>query len=289
MRKRKIHRHQILTLLLCSFYVSTFGQEKLIESYGYGVWIGIRDVKPEIHPDGEHLDFLNYLDSYDDYPEDEMLGMNWYVKFRGNWEVDLKIAVGSDLAPNTVYLKGRYFLNDHFGIAGAYYRYSQYMSAFDQWFINNNEDFIENYQGNYRQIKLYENNLMSGLFLDYQQGFMHLRVDLNAGVAVIPSFSTDFNRKMLSSNFRQKVVYDTQASPSLFIFPELTANFDLFHTKFSTIGIQVQSSWLYLERAMRYTETTYNWTRVEKTVEIVENASHTFSKFDIDIGLFLRW
>lgn len=289
MKMRNLISYLFSSLLLLGLTSNVSGQERFIESYGYGLWFGIRDVQPEIFSDGAHLDFLNYLESNNEYPEYELLGMNFYFKFRNNWELDTKFAVCSDLELSNYNLKVRYALNKFLGISAGYYRFPQYMSEFDAWYLNKNENFFENIPGNYAQIRVFENGLTTGLYLNQNIGFIHLRLDINGGVSSLSKFDIVFERKKMQSNFKQKIVYNVGYSPTLFFFPELTANFDVIKLKYNTMGIQLKTNWMYLKRSMNYTQTSYSWTYEDKAIEEVINPNHSFKKFEFDVGIFLRW
>lgn len=163
------------------------------------------------------------------------------------------------------------------------------MSDFDAWYRNKNENFYENIPGNYAQIRVFESGITTGVYFDQSLGFINLRLDINGGISTLSNFNIEFDRKEKESNFKQKIIYDVGYSPSFFFFPELTAQFDVLHLKYNTFGIQAKANWMYLSRSINYTQTTFTWTYENKMKEEIINPAHSFTKLEIDLGIFLRW
>lgn len=282
----------LIILLICIVLSGLNAQERFIEKYSFSMCFGARSLACDSFPDNENLDFLNYLYNAKGgnlSPDYGYLGMASHLWLHGNWEVDIKLLMYDDFIPNQMNISAQYFpvhyLGFNFGING----YSQLMNEFNQYHHNVDTGFYGDIDQNYRQRSLYDLGFIGGPVLAIQESRFSGILKLNAGFGTFLSFSESISQKKINSNFRREFIYSTEPTPSFFFFPELSLTFDILEFSHSMLGIQMQASYYLARRSIDYTRKTLIWTTDYPVSEKVISPVHPYAKFDIDVGIYLRF
>lgn len=265
------------------------GQGRLVESYKAAVWFGIRDVTRDSFPDNDNIDFLNYLHSDREMSEYQYLGLSVHMILRGSWEADLKLAMYDDFAPDNFNFTAQYFPLKMIGITAGIYSYPQYLNYYDTYHKLSDDGFYGDLDPNQRQRKVHETGIMAGPVFKIDYHAFHSLIKLNAGISSLSVFKESFSQKQISGNERRELHYKTRPSPAFFFFPEAEVNIDLLKVKERTLGLQIQSSWFTVNRSVNYSRTTYYWTQTDTETEEIKSQTHNFSKFEFDLGIYLKW
>jgi hypothetical protein len=283
-------RSLILTLVLSLFGgTKAYSQEKFIQDHKISLFFGTRNVSRDSLQNTENIDFLNYLHSSPDMAEYQYLGFSTHLKFRGNWEADIKIAMYDDFAPNNINLKAQYFPLKNLGLSVGFYTYPQLLNDFTTYHRINDMGFYGDISSNFRQMRIHETGFMAGLVLPLDYRAFHIRINLNGGVSSLSTFKDVVQQKQINSNLRREIKYSSLASPALFLFPEIELSLDCFKVGNTKIGIQAQSSWYTVSRSIDYNRIVYEWTSIAPAIERIENPNHHFEKFELDFGFFITW
>jgi hypothetical protein len=283
-------RSLILTLVLSSFVgTKAYSQDKFIQDYKVSLFFGTRDVSRDSLHNTANIDFMNYLHSSDDMAEYQYLGFSTHLRFRGNWEADIKIAMYDDFAPNNINLKAQYFPIKNLGVSVGFYTYPQLLNDFTTYHRINDEMFFGDISSNFRQMRIHETGIMTGIVLPLNYRALHCTINLNGGVSTLSTFKDVVQQKQINSNLRRQINYSSIASPALFLFPEIELNLDCFKVGNTKIGIQAQSSWYTVSRSIDYNRTVYEWTTIAPTTERIKSPNHHFEKFEIDFGIYMTW
>ncbi len=282
----------LIILLICIVLSGLNAQERFIEKYSFSMCFGARSIACDSFPDNENLDFLNYLYNAQGgnlSPDYGYLGMASHLWLAGNWEIDIKLSMYDDFIPDQMNISVQYFplkyLGFNFGING----YSQLMNEYNQYHHNTDTGYYGDIDPNYRQRSLYDLGIIGGPVLAIQEGRFSGIIKLNAGFGTFLSFSESISQKKINSNFRREFIYSTELTPSFFFFPELALGFALISFPNSILGIQLQASFYIARRSIDYSRETLNWTNEYPFSEKVISPVHPYSKFDIDVGFYLRF
>ena len=286
-----IKRSLFLFLLLVFFYPGLKSQDKLIEKYTFSSWFGVRYIECDSLPDGENLDFLNYLydlNESDIFPDYGYLGMASHLWLKGNWEMDIKLAMYDDFIPNQFNIATQYYPLKSLGINFGMYSYHQLMNEYNLYHHHADTGFYGDVDPNFRQRKLYDFGIIIGPVISLEGKRMHGTLKINGGLGTFITFSESIIQKKVNSNFRREIGYRTKETPTLFFFPELEAGCDLIRFPHATLGIQVQASYYLANRSLNYTLVTLNWIAENPVEENIKSPKHHYYKIDFDFGIYLR-
>jgi hypothetical protein len=281
-----------ILLILMAIVPGINAQEKFIEKFSFSTWFGARFITCDSFPDGNNLDFLNYL--YDANggkisPDYGYFGMASHLWLRGNWELDLKFSMYDDFTPNQINISTQYFPLKYLGFNLGIYGYSQLMNEYNQYHHHTDTGFYGDIDPNYRQRSIYDIGIIAGPVIAHQWKRFSGCLKINAGLGTFLSFTESISQKKTDANFRREYKYTTKATPAFFFFPELAVGYDLFRCSGSTLGIQLQASYYLAKRSIDYTRNTLNWTTEITAEEEVVSPEHHYSKFDVDVGIYLRF
>lgn len=281
---------------LISFVVFCFSsninisaQENLIEKFKVSTWFGGREMKSNILPLSENLDFLNYVLDDQEYANYEYLGFATQLWFKGKWQADLKLTLDPGFRPSSYMVKAMYFPVKQFGVSMGIFGYPQYINQFNEFHAISDGGHFEDTDTNYRQSVIYDNGFSAGIIVPLKYKFLHLTVQMNSGISSFSKLTETILLKEKNNNFKKEIQYKTVNSYKVFIYPEVELNVDCLKFKKNVLGLQMQTSWYKTSKAINYNRTTYNWTYENPIIEQVKNPEHPLTKFEIDFGLYYRW
>lgn len=285
----------MICILFTGFF-SALGQE-FNKERTFSMWFGVRDIKiPPLQNNGE-MDFYQYFisDAHDENASSyqymySYLGFAWLKRWNEKYATDLKLTMNSGLKFNTVYLSGIYYPAENLGLTLTLYSYPQWLNEIDGWLEKENPGFYNYYdQEDWPQWSVYNHTLSAGINFPLKTGILRLQPGFRAGVAVNSMTQIALFRKENITNYRERIEYKLQLSPSLFIQPEIKLNLDLIKLKKTAIGFQFQSSYLWMKKRINYKKTVYAWTMENPQTSLIRGNYHRYTNFEFDGGLFIRW
>lgn len=279
-------------MLLLFFSPGLKSQDKLIEKYSFSNWIGLRYIECDSFPDGDNLDFLNYLYDINENaisPDYGYLGLATHLWWRRNWELDIKLAIYDDFIPNQMNITVQYYPLKNLGVNFGIYGYHQLINEFNLYHRHTDTGFYGDTDQNYLQRSLYDIGIIGGPVIALEGKRLSGTFKLNAGLGTFMTFSESISQKKLNSNFRREYAYTTKKTPAFFFFPELAAVYDIIRFSHATLGIQVQASFYLANRSINYTRRTFNWVSENPAEEEIISPKHHYYKIDVDFGICLRF
>ncbi len=280
----------LLTLLGCVLLTHPVTAQSMDE-VRLSSWFGFRQIQCERHAPAEHLDFINYLDANENYPEDDYLGFTLFMNFSGPWQADLRFTLNSGWGFSGYNLKIKYLPLKFLGISAGMIRHPHQIYYFEEYLINRDQDYFTDLRNgsNHKYRVAADRGWMAGLVFPLDYRFLHLSLHINGGISSIIPFREEFGQKRINSNFKRDLVYETRNSFNLFFFPEATFSMDLLRIGKARIGIQAQASWYLTNKYLNYTLTTYEWTYDSSDVAQITSPGHHLGKLEYDIGLIVRF
>lgn len=287
----KIMKRILVLVLIMNFVHNTTisAQKHFIESYKISIFSGLRDTRIDSFPNTGHVDFMNYLYDFHTGYDYEYIGLSGHLWLRNNWETDINIAMYDDFAPDNLKITAQYFPFPFLGISFGICTHTQLMNDFTMFHRTTGAGLFGDMQTNFRQIKMHDRGTVFGLILSRKFGVFQPSVYLNAGISSFKPFAETVYQKAVDGNFIRKIDYQTQNTWNLFFLPELLLNVDCIKVGKVKLGAQLKANIFYSKKSVDYLQTTYEWTEENKTTEKVSSPHHTYRKFDIDLGVFLKW
>lgn len=275
----------ILPLVTLIGFEQLQAQEQLIEEIKLSTWFGNKKVSNAVFTNNQNLDFINYLD----YKEEQYLGFTSLIRFKANWEADLKLTLDPFFSPCLFYVKARYFPIKYIGVSAGFFAYYQYIDHFDKYHILRDVDYFTDVYPDHTRRIVNDIGFSAGLTLPVNYKFFHFTLHLNTGLSSYSRFSKTIKQKKIKANQRKTIRYETQPSFNFFIYPEAEVNIDLIRFKKLKLGIQMQMSWYKTNKYINYTRTTSIWTNDSPIIEQIKSPKHALEKFEIDFGVCLTW
>jgi hypothetical protein len=280
-----------LSVIICiiAFNKEIHAQDKFINNYAISMFFGVRDTKVDSFPNTQNVDFMNYLYDSHEGSDYQYIGFSGHFWFKNHWESDIKVAMYDDFVPDNLDITAQYFFLKNIAASFGLYTHSALMNDFTMFHKTTGEGLYGDLETNFRQRKLFDRGLQCGVLLKQVYGKFHASLKLSGGVSSFKPFSEVVLQKQIDGNFVWQIDYQTENTWNFFFFPDLRLNLDCFTMKKSKLGIQLQANYFYSEKSIDYTQTTYDWTIVNSTVQQVDSPKHSYRKFDLDFGLYLKW
>jgi hypothetical protein len=263
--------------------------EKRIEKYKISTWFGTRNISSEIFELNQNLDFINYLNSNDEYAEDDYLGFAAHFWLKGNWEAELEFALNSSFRPSSFKVRSVYFPIKHLGLSIGAFAYPQLIDEFNNFHLLTDLGYFGDINSNFRQREVHDLGISAGIVLPINYHFLHFELQLNGGFSSYNKFKEIIKQKQINSNLIKEIEYTTKISPAFFISPELEIYADIVKIKNTVLGVQVQASAFKSKKNIDYQRTVYIWTANNPVIEQINSPNHTVEKFELDFGLYLSF
>jgi len=283
---------RILVLVLILNFVhntKVSAQKRFVENYKLSVFSGLRDTRIDSFPNTGHVDFMNYLYDFHTGYDYEYVGISGHLWFRNNWETDINIAMYDDFAPDNLKITAQYFPCPFLGVSFRIYTHTQLMNDFTRFHRTTAVGFYGDMLTNIRQVKLHDRGTVFGLILTRKFGVFHPSINLNAGISSFKPFAESVFQKAVDGNFIRKIEYQTKNTWNLYFLPEFQLDIDCIRLAKIQLGTNLKVNMFYSGKSIDYLQTTYEWTEEYKMTEKVSSPRHNYRKFDIDLGIYIKW
>ena len=281
----------IIVIIVLSVSLSTFAQDsdKFLKSYKVSMYFGVRDDICDSFPNEDNVDFVNYIETDDEYVEYGYIGFASHFVFRGNWEADAKFNFMG--GATDVILAGEYNLHKNIALNMGFYSYGFYINDFSKYhkIEGGKQGLYGDLETNYRQRSPANIGFYGGAIFKYRISIVSFILKVNGGFSSTVPFQDVVNQKQINGNYKRQYIYDTKYTYNPFLLQETEIDFDIINFKNSKLGIQIQSNFFVTQKAINYTLTTNEWTLEHPQKENIVSEKHTYLKLQVDAGLYLRW
>ncbi len=285
-------RKTVLSLMICSVAMMlTIPINAQLEEVRFSSYFGFREIQCERFAPTEQLDFVNYLEANEDYPEDEYLGFQMLMRFRNHSEMDMRFTLNSGWGLSGYNLKLRHYPTPFIGFSIGILRHPYYIYYFDDYLIERDQDYYTDPRNGsgHKYLVSADQGLMAGLVFPLEYRIFHLTMQIHGGASSIIPFQEEIGQKQKNSNFRRDLVFEAKNSYNWFVLPEAALYVDLLRIKDVRIGIQAQASWYVTQKYIDYNLTTYDWTYDSPQTLHIESPVHRLEKLEYDVGLVVWW
>lgn len=289
-------KHHIWTLIFLINFSLT-AQNSIITNQEYSISIGLADVNINRFTLNENIDFLNYLGIEDDIDSNTGYYEYPYILVKHNYKADLfsKIAIDlnlilfESLIPDNYDVSARYFLKPWLGIGAGSMLNKNWISGFEQY---HKELLPDHYLGdlNHKQIKVYELGFyLSPTFKPIDNKNFRIQIKCDIGLSSFSQKETSFNYKKKLSNKRIRYYYATKENFQPYFWPKIDAKLKVFTIKETSFGFVLNSNYYYSNRSIDYNRTIQTWTLENKTSTLIRSHKHQYTRFELNIGIYVAW
>lgn len=279
----------IFSILLQLACFNLLAQKIDIRNSEFSFSLGGVGTRMEKFPSNENLDFLNYADTYPAFFDDVVVNMGYRFVFLSKMSADIKLTVMSDLAPDNYDISVYYHFNKTAGIGIGSMLNKIYISNFEQFQTQLLPDYYL-IDDNYRQLKAYDLGFyLTPTFEFIRSDRFQATVKFDIGVSSFLSEEAVFYHKRKLSNERIAYHYNTKNSFQPFFNPKIEMRLRVFNINKTSIGLLLNSNFYHGQRSMNYNRSIQRWTSDNKIDELVKTPKHNYTRFETDIGLYLKW
>jgi len=264
-------------------------QNPISKNHEFSFSLGTWHTKMENLPNYSDFDFLNYFEnSPGEYLYEPVAKLDFRFNLNTHWSADVQLRFMSDLMPNYD-IAAYYHFNNHLAIGlGSNLITTYYFSGFEQFKVQSFPDYYtdENWrQFSGKDLSFYLSPALKLITSDRFQTVLKLDVGLSSFLKEEQVFY--FKRKL--SNERLRYHYKTRLSFQPFMNPKIEMRLRAFNIDYTSVGLLLRSNLYYSQRAMNYYRTIQSWMHDNATIETVRSPRHTFTRYEAEIGIFVRW
>lgn len=209
-------------------------------------------------------DFMNYTEGADEYfLNDAYLGFKASVGINEQWKSSLDFNFWSMVTPITGDIRATYTPN-RLGWNMGLSQMPLEIRSIEEFYSHLASDYNIQTAYYHGHTAFYNNNFYRGVYsgIEYEIGKKRLKVMLiaNGGVAFNKKSERYLHFQKNHSNYVFADNYVINASPSLFIKPEIELHFAFIDHDEYQLGIKLEGNLLATVKRMNYTVTHYEWT-----------------------------
>lgn len=282
----------ILALLFFAFTAKVHSQEtKRIKDFTFGGYLGASGLEVSPVNAGSNPDFMSYL--YDaEYILDFMhIGLHSKAVLHNGLTAELKLYADDDFIPRNFMLDLGYSAQSGWGWGVKWQTYTWLMNIDNREFYYNlhSDMYYMGYDSDYRQITLYDHNLLTGPTYTFESGFFQATAQIMAGYGKFSSFEDEIRGKKAFSNYMNKFHFDVKPQYALLLAPSLQIKARLFTFENTSFGLIMNYNALLGTRKMDYTLSQYQWTEDSPRISQIKGSPRDFSRHCFDMGFYYRW
>ncbi len=282
-------RYIFIAAILMGWGFSLGAQDPLMHNIDFSVTLGTADISIEKFDAGDNMDFLNYMDSDLDYIELSAIKLGWSFDFAARMFADINVIVMSDLVPDNYDISVHRFFNRTFGLGLGSLYYSNYITAFEDYHKKTDPEYFILDQ-NMRQVESYDFGVyISPAFRPVYSDRLKISLRCDLGFSSFMEEHTSFYLKRAFSNEMRLVEYATVKRFQPYVNPKLGVKMKILALSNVSVGVLVKSNFFYSRKRMNYDRTTLVWTTENPIEEYIQPPNHTYSRFELDGGIFFAW
>jgi len=266
-----------------------FAQSRTFKNQEFFFTVGAGELDVEKFSPNESLDFLNYVNTYPEYADFIVLKLGYKFDFLTKMSADIKLVMMDDIIPDNYDVSVHYFIRPWLGVGVGSMLNKNWITYFEEYHI---QTFPEYYMSdnNVRQFTTYD----LGFYLTpaiklIDNEIIKLQITSDLGISSFMKEEASFYYKKKLSNERLYDHYETKIDFQPFIQPKIDVRLKAFKIKEATIGFLLNSNYYYSKRSINYFRTIQTWTTENGITEKIEPSKHKYSRFEFNMGMFLRW
>lgn len=278
----------ILSIILFSG-MSLMAQDQLLRNQIVSLSVGVSEHSIEKFSASDKLDFMNYTNEYDGNFDFILIKLAYSFEFSKNMSADVELIMLDDIIPDNFDMKINYSFQPWLGIGAGTMLHKNWISSFEEFhkqtmpdyhLLDENSKYFVNYDLGF---------YLSPFVQIIDNEFIKLDVACDLGVSAFMKYETDFVLKKKLSNEKMRYQYNTLSVYQPFIQPRLDIKIKAFELKKASLGFLFNTQYYYANRSINYSRSIQRWTAENEIAEKIEPSKHLFTKFSLNLGMFVRW
>lgn len=276
-------------LMFFFIYSGLYAQNALVKNQEFFFTIGVAELDMEKFQPNESLDFMNYFTHDPVYTDFVILKLGYTFDFLSKMSADIQLIMMDDIVPDNYDITVHYFMQSWLGIGVGSVLNKNWITSFEEYQIQALPDYyLVDY--NVQQFTIYDIGFfLSPMLKPIDNDFFKLRIACDLGLSSFMKEEAAFYHKKKLSNERVQYHYETETDYQPYIQPNIEIRIKAFKIKNTSLGFLLNSNYYYSKRSINYLRTIQAWTSDNTITEQIEPAKHTYSRFELNAGMFLRW
>lgn len=261
-----------------------YSQAQIFKNQEISISLGVGDENIE-HITNEQLDFLNYA-----YNEPDVLDYGLFkLAYKFDFLDKMSANIQFDLIPLCFDISVYYHYNNKLYIGGGLLLKSTYIEDFDQYHKNILPDYYWLNKGsrdlNAKSLGIYG----TGIYKLIDNNRFQINVKFDLGILSFLKSKANFSYKKKLSNERLHYHYLSKPSFQPFVRPKINLKLRFFNIKNTSVGMFLNSSYLFAKRRMKYLRTIEKWVVESSESKLYKLPMHYYSFFELNLGLYVKW
>ncbi len=276
-------------LIFCFINFRLFAQNSVLKNQEFFFTIGIAELEIEKFLPNENLDFINYVDYNPEYADFVILKLGYKFDFLSKISADIKLIMMDDIIPDNYDISVHYFVRPWIGVGIGSMLNKNWITYFEEYQIQTLTDYyLVDY--NVKQFTTYDLGFyLAPTLKPIDNYIIKLQITCDLGISSFMREEVTFYHKKKLSNERLQYHYKTNTDYQSYIQPKIDIRLKAFKIKDTSIGFLLNSNYYYSNRSINYSRTIQTWTSENKITEQIEPSKHNYSRFEFNMGIFLRW
>lgn len=277
----------IILLLFAS--LGSQAQNWEIKNHELSFTVGLFEPTVQQLAPNQNLDFMNYYTPLPSAFDDAVVKLGYRFDLSPKLTADFKLLLFSDLVPDCFDASVVYQPHLMWGLGLGMMRYKEYISYFEEYQKQNWPEF-QLIDTNQRQFEVHTTSFYLSPRLklaDFPAFSATLECDL--GLSAFSKEQAQFYQKRTLSNERMYMQYSTRRTFQPYVHPQFDARLQLFRIQHTSVGLLLHSNFYYSKRSMSYQRTLQQWTADNTQTETVKPPKHTYTRFEISLGVYVKW
>ncbi len=276
-------------ILLSLIGSSLFAQNQVLKNQEFSLSLGIGELDIEKFAPNKNLDFINYIDYDPDYTDYIVLKLGYKFDFLSKMSADINLIMLDDIIPDNYDISAHYFIKPWIGIGIGSMLNKNWITYFEEYHTQTLPDYYM-MDENVRQFTTYDLGFyLSPALKPIDNDIFKLQIKCDLGMSSFRKEEATFLHKKKLSNERLQYHYETIRDFQPYIQPKIDIRLKAFHIKEASFGFLLNSNYFLSDRSINYYRTIQTWTSDNEIKEQIEPAKHKYSRFELNMGMFLKW
>lgn len=276
-------------LIFCLINFGLFAQNSSFKNQEFFFTVGVAELEIEKFLPNENLDFINYVDFEPEYTDFIILKLGYKFDFFSKMSADIKLIMMDDIIPDNFDISVHYFIRYWLEVGIGSMLNKNWITYFEEYQIQTLPDYyLVDY--NVKQFIIYDLGFyLSPILKPIDNNIFKLQISCDLGMSSFMEEEVAFYHKKKLSNERLQYHYKTNTDYQPYIQPKIDIRLKAFKIKDTSIGFLLNSNYFYSNRSINYSRTIQTWTSENKITEQIEPSKHNYSRFEFNMGIFLKW
>ena len=278
-----------LLLIFCLINIGLFAQNSVLKNQAFLLSIGFAELGIEKFSPNENLDFINYVDTDPEYTDFVILKLGYEFDFLSKMSADINLIMMDDIIPDNYDISVYYFVRPWIGVGIGSMLNKNWITYFEEY----QTQALTNYylvDYNVKQFTVYDLGFyLAPTLKPIDNDIFKLQITCDLGISSFMREETAFYHKKILSNERLQYHYKTNADYQPYIQPKIDLRLKAFKIKDTSIGFLLNSNYYCSNKSINYSRTIQTWTSENKITEHIKPSKHSYSRFEFNMGIFLKW